>query len=780
MRRFVLPLVVLAVVPVLARADAPDRAILEKLNATKVELKFENAEFAAVVAHLRDATGLNLMVDAKAQEAVQNHPVTLRLTGLSAASALRWLLAAQDLTWKVAEGVIWITTREAAVEPHELRLYDVTDIVSQPRDFPPEGEVQAQGMTAEDLAQLIKNVVARGTWETPPNSIEAAHNTLIVQTEPRVLAQVERLCAALRALARLTVTFDARVVDLARDALPGAPALGSLVPGKVVLTRAEAAALLAKTDGSAQVVEAARFTCMNGQRTHLRLGRDDGEALGVLSREAAAAGLVKVQVEERATVLEVSPILVVGRDQVLVDLRATLADPPRGPEVLEVPDGRIECARSGERRLRTSIQVPNGGGCLFVLGPAGDHVRALLLRVSSAAPAVPTSVPIESVPAEDAAAAAAASAFLARKVSLDFQDKPVREIVADLQAMGGMNCLLDPALADDEIAGRKVTLKLRELEMRSALSLLTHMLDLVWVFRDEALVFTRANRAESPRVEVYDVRDLLWRKLDWTALTPQPETELAAARLLPEGDDSQPFEAEALENLVKHNIAPASWEESPEEVGLTLFHGAMVVQQRPSVHKLLAQFLEQLRAAKPRLVQVDVRVLDVEGAVADGLDAGGDDALPAAARAALEKALADGHASVEAAWSIAGLNAQRFHLLDWNRRRFVSGYDLAKTADPVYQTLVGGHLLEVRPTLVSTEPGRLLVELRVACSTVPDALRSERVGAVAVQVPSASRGLVNTSVAAASGETRLFALGNVTGAGGTLRRVLVWTVKVVE
>jgi len=180
-------------------------------------------------------------------------------------------------------------------------------------------------------------------------------------------------------------------------------------------------------------------------------------------------------------------------------------------------------------------------------------------------------------------------------------------------------------------------------------------------------------------------------------------------------------------------------------------------------------------------VQVDARVIEIDPAVLDALDAGGDGPLPEASRAAIEKAILGDRARVTAVWSVLGMNAQRFHAVQLARRTYVASNDIADgVPDPVCRTILSGHVLDVRPTLVPTEPGRVVLEMRVTCCDLPDVLPAVASGNEIVQTPKYSRAEISTMVCTKSGETRLFSLGNTATARGETRRIVVWTVKTLE
>lgn len=783
MRRIALAVLALAAaLPAAAQSPSDrDRAVRARLDDIRLDLDAQDADFVKAVEKVRAATDLNIVIDQQASDALADEtPMGLRLSRIRASSALRWLVRARNLAFTIRDGVVLITTPEAAAGRPSLRIFDVADILSQPRDFPATGEAEETELTAYDLRDIVGEVIEPGSWDSPGRSISTTGTSLVVQAAPDTLDQVEHFLDALRVLAHFTVSFDARIIDIPAGALPGGPALATLAPGKAVLTPEEAAALLVRAGERDRVLQAAHFTCMNGQRTHVRLDRDETSAQGARSQDAAAAGAIETAAATRPTVIEVSPILVVGRDRFFVNLDAVLADPAEKPENVILPKGRVECGRSSSRTLRTSFHVANGGAALFVLGASEDRVRALVLRVSSSSPALSTSTAIEPESAGDQSAARDYEQFLARRFSMDFSEASFSTVLDYLREVGAMNIMVDPQLNREEGAGDfKVTLKLKDIEIRTALMLLAGMYDLAYGLRDEAVVFTRRDQALQHRVELYDVRDILWCPTSWTGgpLASAEDWEHAGLEI-PEEESDAGMEEDALLELIQETIGSGTWEDGAM---VESFRGTLIVRHTAEVHKALAGFLKSLREATRRQVQVDARVIEVDAAVHDALESGADGPLPEKSRAALERAIVDGKARVDAAWSLLGMNAQRFHAHQMTTREFVQSYEADKAyPDPVYGRLVGGHFLELRPTIVSGGSESLVVELRAACRDLPEKFAALDLGSGVLQLPASSRASLTTTVAVRSGETRMFSLGSLRGESGERRRVLVWTVRIGE
>jgi len=90
---------------------------------------------------------IEIQLDAKALGDAGVAPdiaITRNLKGISLGSALKLLLNELDLTTVVTDGVLLITTSEAASHMIELRFYDVADLVVVPGDT----EVLAKSLQA--------------------------------------------------------------------------------------------------------------------------------------------------------------------------------------------------------------------------------------------------------------------------------------------------------------------------------------------------------------------------------------------------------------------------------------------------------------------------------------------------------------------------------------------------------------------------------------------------------------------------------------------------------
>ncbi|MCA9205944.1 MAG: STN domain-containing protein, partial [Planctomycetales bacterium] len=98
------------------------------------------------------------------------------------------------------------------------------------------------------------------------------------------------------------------------------------------------------------------------------------------------------------------------------------------------------------------------------------------------------------------------------KVSFEFIDTPLNDVVAYIADAQDINVLIDElALSDEGIAkDHPVTLGIRDVSLRSALRLMFKPLALTFVIEDEFLVITTPTTAETNLpVHVYPVQDLV-------------------------------------------------------------------------------------------------------------------------------------------------------------------------------------------------------------------------------------------------------------------------------
>lgn len=173
------------------------------------------------------------------------------------------------------------------------------------------------------------------------------------------------------------------------------------------------------------------------------------------------------------------------------------------------------------------------------------------------------------------------------KVSVDFQDVRLPEALDYLREVTGLNLVVLPkALEKDGDA--KITLKVKDLTVKSVLKLLLSSRSLTLTYRDGALVvLPKDDLQDSTTMRMFDVRSMLVKLQDFAG----PKVELAgpskggpqivSATFLDEAPPP-PVDEDFLQLLIKENTGAGSWDSNPR-AAMTLTNCKLVVSQTPSV-----------------------------------------------------------------------------------------------------------------------------------------------------------------------------------------------------
>ena len=118
-----------------ASAQESDRTeTLRRLKSVRVSVDFRNHPLSGALDELREATGLNLVLDAGADG--REKRVTLRLRNVSAGSALRLMLESMELSFAFRHGAIVVAPPGRFPGRTRLEIYDVKSLVYGIHDFP--------------------------------------------------------------------------------------------------------------------------------------------------------------------------------------------------------------------------------------------------------------------------------------------------------------------------------------------------------------------------------------------------------------------------------------------------------------------------------------------------------------------------------------------------------------------------------------------------------------------------------------------------------------------
>ncbi len=190
------------------------------------------------------------------------------------------------------------------------------------------------------------------------------------------------------------------------------------------------------------------------------------------------------------------------------------------------------------------------------------------------------------------------------KITLDFTNAKLEEVIAYFQEYSGLNFHLDSDARAKEGEDSKVTIKLKDVTLKTALKLILNPRDLACVYRDGVLLIASKAKLGSLTVtRVYDVRDLLFRLRDFAG--PRVEltvpggagAALAGASFTLEEEPKGELTEEFLTDLIKTNTGERSWDDS-SATSISQINGLLVISQSKPVHEEIRRLLDLLRQFK--------------------------------------------------------------------------------------------------------------------------------------------------------------------------------------
>jgi type II secretory pathway component GspD/PulD (secretin) len=207
-----------AAMAILALACAPASAqdstkgeVEGKLNNIKVTLDFTNAPLDSVIDYLREISGLNIFVDAKARE--KQIVVTMKVTEISLRSIFGLMLKPHGCGVLFKDGVLQVMTQpDIEDKTMKMEIYDCRDILYPIAQFPGvdldlsggagvvvAGVVDDPGNSEIPIEEMVRTHTGNGTWDAGKASIKMQNGLLVIKNTPEVHKQVRRLLDLLRA-----------------------------------------------------------------------------------------------------------------------------------------------------------------------------------------------------------------------------------------------------------------------------------------------------------------------------------------------------------------------------------------------------------------------------------------------------------------------------------------------------------------------------------------------------------------------------------------------------
>ncbi|HUW56398.1 MAG TPA: STN domain-containing protein [Planctomycetota bacterium] len=112
---------------------AAERAVYLRLDTTVVSFTFNDQPLEEALDFLSTLGGVNIVLDRRKVE--EGKTVTLKLTNVTLATAVKLITEQLELKWIVRDGVVYISDEEGTRREPVTIVYDVADLLAMPPNF---------------------------------------------------------------------------------------------------------------------------------------------------------------------------------------------------------------------------------------------------------------------------------------------------------------------------------------------------------------------------------------------------------------------------------------------------------------------------------------------------------------------------------------------------------------------------------------------------------------------------------------------------------------------
>ncbi len=189
------------------------------------------------------------------------------------------------------------------------------------------------------------------------------------------------------------------------------------------------------------------------------------------------------------------------------------------------------------------------------------------------------------------------------KITLEFTDTPLPDALDFIRSFSGIDFVIDVKVrerfADDPI---KISLKVKDIPLKSALKLMLGSKNLGAVYRDGVLLIVlKEDIDKEVYLKIYDVRDLLLKIQDHPGpilelKNPGQTTGIAGATFTLE-DDKKVLTEDFIVEIIRKNCGGTTWDENAN-ASITLNNGLLMVVQSRRVHAEVQRMIGLLRQYK--------------------------------------------------------------------------------------------------------------------------------------------------------------------------------------
>jgi hypothetical protein len=526
-------------------------------------------------------------------------PITAKLFGMSLHSLLVHVAKELELTFVVRDGVVQITTPEDAESQLIIVAYPVHDLVS----VPPFNPRDARYRDFDSLIELITATIRPDSWDDVggPGPIDSIGGYLLIAQTQDVHAQIESLLAGIRHtldMGKTPLVFATPKRDVAEDQVRAAlnrPLAASYCSTRLIDVCSDFSAQLSipayvsiKKMREASVSPDRPITCdfpVAPARVQLARILDPldlafvirNEALVITTPEDAESQLI-TRIYDVRSLLESDVSLFDSNDSdTLISLITEHLSPGSWDDV--GGPGAIDIFRD----LLIVSQTQ----------PVHDQIESLLaeLRRAMLWRNQPSIMPATAPSTAEQQILAA----LRSEITLDYEERPLRQVCADLSRRLEIPVYPHPGHLTENVRhlDMPVTCHFPAAAARIQLNRLCDMLNLGLDIHNDLLTVTVPERVESRTTRLYDVRALVQENADGPNKDVSPNAGAPA------------FETDTFLNVLMRHVAPDSWREVGGAGKVDCIHGILVVSQTWQNHAAIESLLAQLRPVPDALPNPD-------------------------------------------------------------------------------------------------------------------------------------------------------------------------------
>ncbi|MCP3918265.1 MAG: hypothetical protein GY711_22165 [bacterium] len=199
----------------------------------------------------------------------------------------------------------------------------------------------------------------------------------------------------------------------------------------------------------------------------------------------------------------------------------------------------------------------------------------------------------------------------------DGDGTPLENVAGFLQQLTGVNFWISNKVRDDlDEEETAINLQLPDRSVRKVLDIIAETSEsLRWKVEDGIVKFVTAEELIGGQVLVtYNAQDLIHPIPDYPGrdINISPSGGITPPDEDIEERESNVVNSSLLEDLIRNNIDPESWDADPANSIRITEMGTMVVNQTPEVHEKIQRLLEDLREATGIMVDIQARFMKVE------------------------------------------------------------------------------------------------------------------------------------------------------------------------